>query len=140
VLLLNARPFICFFSPLSTRAPAQVPSLVVSVAGKAPFHLFESFAITQYLAVAEGKGSGMAPRSSEELAEMTQWSLWAITETEPVSRFVAMVMTLWSLVAMVMTLWSLRCHGDDPVVVPSFSILETSHYDMATAPCHAVLR
>merc|ERR1712032_488065 len=44
--------------------------------------LFESFAITQYLAAKYGADTTICPKGVEESALAQQWSLWVITELE----------------------------------------------------------
>ena len=68
----------------------QMPALVIQDAsGKVIRSLYESFAITAYLAkkhsspAKEGVGNkGIGGRTAEEDAEISQWSLWVITELE----------------------------------------------------------
>ena len=68
-------------APLSINPNNKIPSLHVERPGSTPFTLYESFAITQYLAKKHSPGS-IGPASAEEDAKIAQWSLWAITETE----------------------------------------------------------
>ncbi|MBW8838080.1 MAG: glutathione S-transferase family protein [Burkholderia sp.] len=46
------------------------------------FILYESFAINLYLAKKYGGDSPLAPKSVQEEALMTQWSLWVVNEIE----------------------------------------------------------
>lgn len=46
------------------------------------FVVYESFAMTQYLAAKYGADTPLAAANVEEAALMQQWSLWCITETE----------------------------------------------------------
>ena len=57
----------------------KIPSLTVQENGKQPFHLYESLAITTYLAK---KCQKFHPKTVEEEALVEMWSLWVITECE----------------------------------------------------------
>lgn len=46
------------------------------------FTLFESLAINTYLVKKYGANSGLQPKTIEDDARATQWSLWAMTEVE----------------------------------------------------------
>jgi glutathione S-transferase len=60
-----------------SQAVCRYPALVDD-----DFVIYESFAMTQYLATKYGAGTPLAPATVEEAALVQQWSLWAITETE----------------------------------------------------------
>ncbi len=66
---LKASPYI------EINPNARIPSLVVD-----GFAIYESLAITQYLA--EKFGGPLAPTHPEERGLVAQWSLWAMTEID----------------------------------------------------------
>jgi len=76
------------FEQIEERPPAEInpggkmPALRVHESGRLPFDLYESFAITQYLAKRLGNNSDIGPATPEEEAKVAQWSLWVATEVE----------------------------------------------------------
>ena len=63
--------------PVSINPNQKYPALV-----DGDFVIYESFAMTQYLAAKYGSDTPLSAASVEEAALMQQWSLWCITETE----------------------------------------------------------
>jgi glutathione S-transferase len=63
--------------PVSINPNQKYPALVDD-----GFVIYESFAMTQYLATKYGADTPLAPANVEEAALVQQWSLWCITETE----------------------------------------------------------
>jgi glutathione S-transferase len=82
-------------APIHTRSAAflklnpnaRIPSMV-----DGDLHLHESLAINLYMA--KKQGGPLAPKDLAEDAEMTMWSIWAMTEVEPHS-----IQILYNLVA-----------------------------------------
>lgn len=60
-----------------SQAVCRYPALVDD-----DFVIYESFAMTQYLATKYGADTPLSPATVEEAALVQQWSLWCITETE----------------------------------------------------------
>ncbi|MCO6417192.1 glutathione S-transferase family protein [Siccirubricoccus sp. KC 17139] len=71
-------------APLNTRSPEFLrlnPNGRIPVLEDDGLVLFESLAINLYLA--RTYGGALGPRDPAEEAQMTQWSIWAVTEAEP---------------------------------------------------------
>ena len=64
-------------APLSINPNGSVPTLAVEGQGAPPFHLFESFAITQYLATKEAACTPTDRAKGLQPARLLEWTIVA---------------------------------------------------------------